>query len=78
MCNIIIDYDMFSCNEISFNNSDNKLSIDDMYLSIIKALCDSSHNFIYVVGTKRNLQPIAGCNDYVKTAQSDASEAFWL
>ena len=44
LCNITLDYDMLNCNEISSNNSDNKLSIDNMYLCIIKVLCDSSHN----------------------------------
>jgi len=48
-----------------------------MHLCIIKALCDSSHNLI-PVGTKRKFQPIAGWNDYIKTAHSDAREAFLL
>jgi len=58
----------FNCNEISCNNSDPKLSKDNIYLCIIKVLCDSSHNLIPVVGTKGKFQPIAGWNDYVKTA----------
>jgi len=49
-----------------------------MYICIIKPLCDSSHNSIPVVGTKGKSQPIAGWNGYVKTAQSDAREAFLL
>ena len=50
---------MLSCNKILCNNSDNKLSIDNIYLYIIKVLCDSSHNLIPVVGTKGNFQPVA-------------------
>jgi len=69
---------MLSCNEISCNNSDHKLSIDNMYLCIIKALFDSSHILIPIVGTKGKFQPIAGWNDYVKTAHSDARESFLL
>ena len=38
---ITLDYDILICNEVSFNNSDNKLFIDSIYLGIIKALCDS-------------------------------------
>jgi len=68
LCNITLDYDMLSCSEISCNNSDHKLSIDDIYLCIIKALCDSSYNLIPVVRTKGKFQPIATWNDYVKTA----------
>ena len=78
LCNITLDCDMLSCNEISCNNSDHKLSIDNMYLCIIKALCDSSHNLIPILRTKETFQPIAGWNDYVKTAHSYAREAFLL
>jgi len=78
LCNITLDYDILSYNEISCNNSYQKLSIDKMYLCIIKALCDSSHNLIPVVGIKGKFQPIAGWNDYVKTAHSDARKAFLL
>ena len=39
-----------------------------VYVCIIRALCDSSHNLIPVVGTTGNFQPIAWWNDYVKTA----------
>ena len=49
-----------------------------MYLCIIKALCNSSHNLIPVLGTKGKFQPIAGWNDYVKTAHSDVWGAFLL
>ena len=42
-----------------------KLSIDNSYLCIIKAICDSSHNLIPIVGRKGNFQPIVGWNDYV-------------
>ena len=76
LCNITLDYDMLSCSDISCKNSDHKLSIDNMYLCIIKPLCHST--LIPVVGTKCKFQPIAGCNDYVKTAHSDAREAFLL
>jgi len=69
LCNITLDYDMLSCNEISCNNADHKLSIDNTYLCIIKALCDSRHNLIPVVGIKGKFQPIAGWNDSVKTTQ---------
>ena len=31
-----------------------------MYVCIIGALCDSSHNLIPVVGTKGNVHPITG------------------
>ena len=78
LCNITLDYDMLNCNEMSCNNSDHKLSIDNIYLWIIKALCDSSHNFIPVVGKREIFQPIAGWNDYIKTAHSDAREGFLL
>ena len=67
---------MLNCNDMSCNNSDNKLSIDNMYLCIIKVLCDSSHNLIPVLGTKGKFQPIAGWNDYVKTAHSDVRKTF--
>jgi len=50
---------MLSFKEISCNKLDHKLSIDNMYLCTIKALCDSSHNLIPVVGTKGNFQPVA-------------------
>ena len=45
-----------------------------MQLCIIKALCDSSENFLPDTGTKGNFQPIAGQNDHVKTAQPDATQ----
>jgi len=76
--NITLDYDMLSYNEISCNNSDHKLFIDNMCLCIIKALYDSSQNLIPVVGTKRKFQPIARWNDYVKTAHSHARKAFYF
>jgi len=71
LCNITLDYDMLNCNDMSCNNSDNKLSVDNMYLCIIKAL-------IPVVRTNGKFQPIDGRNDYVKTAHSDARQAFLL
>jgi len=58
--NVTLDYDMLSCNETSCNILDNKLSIDQMYLCIIKAMCDSGHSLIPVVGTKSKFQPIVG------------------
>jgi len=78
LCNITLDYDMISCNKISCNNSDNKLSTEYFYLCSIKALSDSNHNLIPVVGTKGTFQPKAEWNDYVKTAHSDGREAFLL
>ena len=60
LCNITLNYDMLSCNEIACDNSNHKLFIDNMYLCIIKVLYDSSHNLILVVGTKGNVHPITG------------------
>ena len=78
LCNITLDHDMLSCNEISCNNSDHELSIANTYLCIIKALSDSSHNLIPAVGTKGHFQPITGWSDYVKTVHSYSREDFWL
>ena len=52
LCNITFDYDMVICNEVLFNNSDNKLSIQNIYVCNTKSLCNSSHNMLPAMGTK--------------------------
>ena len=76
---VILFLVMLICNEVSYNNSDNKLPIYNTYICIIKDLCDSSHNFLPVpaMGTTETFQPTAGCNDYVKAAQSGRFILLW-
>ena len=49
LCNIIQDYIMFICIEVSCNNPNHEFSVDNVYLCIINRLCDNSHHLLSVI-----------------------------
>ena len=77
LSNVVIDHEMLICRDVSCNNTEHKMSIDNMYQGIIKSLCDSSSHLLPNSNrSKAKYQPIPGWNEYVKAAHSEARDAF--